>query len=70
MASIVPVLKRLHAKNYLLSSESWKVSDISKMLNNEAPNGSAHIVCKNDAAKQDLGIDFNPAKVPLTAFGN
>lgn len=62
--------KELHGKNYLLSSESWKVSDISKMLNNERPNGSAHIVYKNDAAKHDLGIEFNPAKVPLTEFGH
>ena len=62
--------KGLHGKNYLLCSESWKVSDISKMLNSKNPNGSAKIVYKNDAAKQDLGIRFNPAKVPLTEFGH
>lgn len=62
--------KGLHGKNYLLSSESWKVSDITKMLNNEKPNGSAKIVYKNDKAKQELGIEFNPAEVPLREFGN
>lgn len=60
--------KGLHGKNYLLSNESWKVSDISAMLNGEKPNGNARIVYKNDAAKQDLRIEFNPAIVPLTEF--
>ncbi|SEP66971.1 hypothetical protein SAMN05421824_0013 [Hyunsoonleella jejuensis] len=60
----------LHGKNYLLSSESWKVSDISKMLNNEMPNGNAKVVYKNDNAKKDLGIKFNSAEIPLKAFGN
>ena len=60
--------KGLHGKNYLLSSESWKVSDISAMLNNEKPSRNARIIYKNEAAKQDLGIDFNPAIIPLTEF--
>ena len=62
--------KGLHGKNYLLSSESWKVSDISAMLNGEKPNKKARVVYKNDYAKQDLGIDFNPAIVPLTEYNN
>lgn len=60
--------KGLHGKNYLLSSESWKVSDISAMLNDKKPIGNARIVYKNDAAKQDLGIEFKPAINPLTDF--
>ncbi|MBV7267885.1 NAD-dependent epimerase/dehydratase family protein [Winogradskyella luteola] len=64
------IKKGLHGKNYLLSSESWKISDISKMLNNETPNESANMVYKNDSAKEDLEIKFNPAKVPLTEFGS
>ncbi len=59
----------LHGKNYLLSSESWKVSDISAMLNGNTPAGEASIVYKNDAARRDLGISFSPAVVPLTNFG-
>lgn len=62
------IKKGLHGKNYLFSSESWRVSDISAMLNNEKPKGNARIVYKNDAAKQDLGIDFNPAIIPLTDY--
>lgn len=60
--------KGLHGKNYLLSSESWKVSDISAMLNNETPKGNAKVVYQNNAAKQDLNLEFNPAIVPLKAF--
>lgn len=62
--------KGLNGRNYLLSSESWKVSDITKMLNNEKPNGNAKIVYRNEKAKQELGIEFNPAEVPLREFGN
>lgn len=59
----------LHGKNYFLTSESWKVSDIKAMLNNEQPKNSARIVYLNNAAQQDLGIHFNPAQIPLNAFG-
>ncbi|MEX1383379.1 NAD-dependent epimerase/dehydratase family protein [Lutibacter sp.] len=58
----------LHGKNYLLSSESWKVSDISAMLNNKKTAGNARIVYKNDAAKQDLKVTFNPVIISLTEF--
>uniref|UniRef100_UPI004049126D NAD-dependent epimerase/dehydratase family protein n=1 Tax=Flavobacterium sp. TaxID=239 RepID=UPI004049126D len=62
--------KGLHGKNYLLTSETWKTSDVTAMLNNQKPVGTSKIVYKNDAAKKDLGIDFSPAIVPLTAFNN
>ncbi|MDR5589963.1 NAD-dependent epimerase/dehydratase family protein [Christiangramia sp. SM2212] len=58
-----------HGKNYLLSSESWKISDISKMLNGEEPEGKARIVYSNELAKEELGIDFKPARNPLNRFG-
>jgi len=59
----------LHGKNYLLSSESWKVSDISAMLNDAAPKGKARVIYQNNEAKKDLGINFNPAVIPLKAYG-
>lgn len=62
--------KGLHGKNYLLSSESWKVSDVSAMLNGQQPKAEAKIVYQNDKAKQDLGIQFSPAMTPLTAFSH
>ena len=64
------VKKGLHGKNYLFSSESWRVSDISAMLNNKKPLGTARIIYKNDAATQDLNMAFNPAAVPLKEFSN
>lgn len=60
----------IHGKNYLLTSESWKVSDISAMLNGKEPESQARVIYKNDAAKRDLGISFNPAVMPLTDFNN
>ena len=60
----------LHGKNYLLSSESWKISDITAMLNNDAPKGNARVIYQNEAAKRDLGLEFSPAKVPLQAFSS
>ncbi len=60
--------KDLHGKNYLLSSESYQVSDITLMLNNKDPEGQPKMVYRNDLAKKELGIDFKPAKVPLNSF--
>lgn len=60
----------LHGKNYFLTSESWKVSDISAMLNHQKPAGKARIVYQNDAAKRDLGVEFNPAIIPLARFSS
>lgn len=59
----------LHGKNFILSSESWKMSDISLMLNGKEPEGKARIVYSNDAATKNLGITFNPAEAPLSQFG-
>lgn len=59
----------LHGKNYLLTSESWPVSDISLMLNNQKPEGSANIVYSNKLATQQLGVNFKPASIPLGQFG-
>ena len=63
-------IKNLHGKNYLLSSESYRVSDISLMLNNQSPLGNPKIVYSNDLAKKDLGIDFKPANVPLNSYSS
>lgn len=60
--------KGIHGRNYLLSSESYKVSDITLMLNNQEPEGKPEMVYSNDLAKKELGINFKPAKVPLNRF--
>ncbi|AWW00354.1 NAD-dependent epimerase/dehydratase family protein [Arcticibacterium luteifluviistationis] len=58
----------IHGKNYLLSSESYKVSDISLMLNHQSPVGKPSIIYSNELAKQDLGMSFQPALATLNGF--
>lgn len=55
----------LHGKNYLLSSETYAVSDLSLMLNYKMPVNTAHIVYKNQLAVNDLHIKFKPVKENL-----
>ena len=62
--------KNIHGKNYLLSSESYRVSDVTLMLNNQSPLGKPKIVYSNDLAKKDLDIDFKPATVPLNSYSS
>ena len=57
-----------HGRNYLLTSESWRISDLSLMLNKQEPVGSARTVYSNALASSELGISFNPAKIPLNAY--
>ncbi|MDP3313945.1 NAD-dependent epimerase/dehydratase family protein [Lutibacter sp.] len=62
--------KGLHGKDYLLTSETYKVSDMSAMLNNQEPKEKPSIVYKNDLAKKDLGIQFRPVKETLKNYSN
>ncbi len=58
----------LHGKNYLLSSESYPVSDLSLMLNHESPKNKGIMIYKNDLARADLEIQFNPVETTLNAY--
>ncbi len=60
--------KGIHARNYLLTSESWRVSDISRMLNGEDPKAEPRTVYSNELAKKELGLDFKPVSEPLNNF--
>jgi nucleoside-diphosphate-sugar epimerase len=62
--------KNINGKNYLLSSESYRVSDITLMLNNQSPLGKSKIVYSNDLAKKDLELNFKPASVPLNSYSS
>lgn len=55
----------LHGKNYLITSESYKISDISLMLNNKPPVADAAMVYDNTLVKNDLGVAFITAKETL-----
>ena len=58
--------KGLHGKNYLIANESYTISDISRMLNNEHPINEAVVVYDSSLAKNDLGIAFISAKETLS----
>ncbi len=62
------VLSGLHGKKYLFSSESYRVSDINRILNGQEPVIGPAVVYSNELAKQDLGMEFKPATVPLHEF--
>jgi dihydroflavonol-4-reductase len=59
------ITKNLNGKNYLLSSETYKVSDTCAMLNNKEPKEEGTIIYKNDLASRDLGIQFRPVREAL-----
>lgn len=59
-----------HGKNYLISSESYRVSDVTRMLNKETPAGNAKIVYNSDLAKKELAINFKSASVPLNNYSS
>ena len=61
-------LPNLHGKNYLITSESYRVSDISLMLNGKEPAGQPITVYSNALAKSDLGMQFKPARAPLNQY--
>lgn len=60
----------LHGKDYLLTSETYKVSDMSAMLNHREPKEKPSIIYKNDLAKKDLGIRFRAVKETLNNYSN
>jgi len=57
----------LHGKQYYLSNESWKVSDISRMLNSEPVTEKPRFVYSGKNAERDLGLSYKPAHV---SFGD
>lgn len=60
----------LHGKNYLLTSETYPVSDISLMLNNQQPKNAAKIIYQNQLAEQELGLPFQPVIKTLESFNS
>lgn len=62
--------KNLHGKNYLLSGESYRVSDVTLMLNNQSPVGKPEIVYSSELAIKDLGIAFKPVSIPLNNYSS
>ncbi len=63
-------IKNIHGKNYLISSESYRVSDVTLMLNNQPPVGKPEIVYSSALAIKDLGISFKPVSIPLNNYSS
>ncbi|RZJ66004.1 MAG: NAD-dependent epimerase/dehydratase family protein [Flavobacterium sp.] len=62
--------RNIHGKNYLLSSETYAISDISRMLNLENPKNNAKVIYRNDLAKRNLGVEFRSAKETLHFYSS
>lgn len=60
----------LHGNNYLLSSETYPVSDVTLMLNNKKPKHSAKIIYQNQKAEQDLGLPFQSVSKTLNQYNS
>jgi dihydroflavonol-4-reductase len=60
----------LHGRSYLLSADTWKMSDINRLLNNQSPVHAPRVTYSGAAATRDLGVTFNSGRVPLGRFGN
>lgn len=58
----------LHGKNYLLSGESYRISDISLMLNQKDPKGKPEIVYSSALAMKELEMEFKPLKRTLNNY--
>lgn len=64
----VALKKGVHGKNYLLSSESRTISDITLLLNGKQPQHKAHTVYTNTLASTELNMKFQPSHIPLHAY--
>jgi nucleoside-diphosphate-sugar epimerase len=60
----------LHGKNYLLSSETYSVSDVTLMLNKQNPKNQPKIIYQNQMAVLDLGLPFQTVKSTLNEYSN
>lgn len=58
----------LHGKNYLLSSETYPVSDVSMMLNGNQPKHHPKIIYQNRMAERELELLFQSVKDTLNQY--
>jgi dihydroflavonol-4-reductase len=63
-------IKNTNGKNYLLSSENYRISDVTLMLNGQEPVEKSVIVYNCDMAITDLGMHFRPVKASLEAYNS
>lgn len=61
-------MQGLHGRNYLLASESYRVSDIHELLNGRAARHAPTVVYDSALAQRELGVRFRPMRETLTAY--
>ena len=57
-----------HGEKYLLSSESFRVSDIHRIMNDQKPKKTSIIRYSGKKAEEDLDFTFRPVNIPLVNF--
>lgn len=57
----------LHGRNYLISTETYTVSDMGRMLNQQPPLAVGKLVYDNTLARRELGLAFRPVQETLFA---
>ncbi len=58
----------LHNKNYLLSSETYTISDMNLMLNHQPSQHKGKIIYENALASKELQMKFSPIQQALYSY--
>ncbi len=58
----------IHGKDYILATETYRISDINLMLNQQQPAKQGEVIYKNDLAKKELDMTFQPVQECLFNF--
>lgn len=62
--------KGTHCKDYLLTSQTYAVSDVRAMLNHQPPKNKPQLIYQNHLAETELGIRFRPVQDTLNSYSN
>ncbi len=57
-----------HSEKYLLSSESFRISDIHRIMNDQKPKKAWLVRYSGKKAEEELGFNFRPVHIPLVNF--
>ena len=58
----------LHGRNYLISTETYTVSDMGRMLNQQPPVATGAVVYDSTMAQRELGVSFRPVQETLNLY--
>lgn len=60
--------KTKQGEKYLLSGESFKISDIHRIMNDQKPKNKSVLRYSGKKAEQELRLNFKPVYIPLADF--